>query len=135
MHDYKNKSPYEILGVSKTDSTPVIERAYRNKIYLHCSMNQQAEDIYGNILKDIYTTALNILVNPETRKELDRELELKELIEQECLVGEEKYDTPLANWVGVFKEDGFKFIKIEDIENIEENLDTPPIQDIEPPLD
>lgn len=118
MHDYKNKNPYEILGVSKTDTTPVIERAYRNKIYLYCSMNQQAEDIYGNILKEIFTTALNILINPETRKQLDEELAFKELIEQQCVDQKEKQDTPIANWVGVFTEQEFKFIKIEEIENV-----------------
>lgn len=118
MHDYKNKNPYEILGVTETDTTPVIERAYRNKIYLYCTMNQEAEDIYGNILKDIFTTALNILINPETRKQLDQELALKELIEQQCVDKEEKADTLLANWIGVFAEEGFKFIKIEEIQNI-----------------
>ena len=107
MHDYKNKNPYEILGVSKTDTTPVIERAYRNKIYLYCTMNQKAEDIYGNIL-----------INPETRKQLDQELALKELIEQQCVDKGEKADTLLANWIGVFAEEGFKFIKIEEIQNI-----------------
>ena len=44
-------------------------------------MNNEATDIYGNILKDIFTTALNILLNPETRKQLDQELAFKRLIE------------------------------------------------------
>ena len=104
MHDYKNKSPYEILGVSKNDSVPVIERAYRNKIYLYCRMNPDASDIYGNILEDIFTSALNILINPETRKQLDQELSLKELIAQQSVDEKEVYDTPLANWVGIFSD-------------------------------
>lgn len=120
MHDYKNNTPYEILGVSRTDTTPIIERAYRNKIYLYCTMNHEAEDIYGNILKDIFTTALNILTNHETRKQLDQELALKDLIEQQCVEQKEECDTPIANWIGIFTEKDFKFIKIEDIQNIED---------------
>ena len=117
MHDYKNKNPYEILGVNRNDSNPVIERAYRNKIYLYCSMNQQAEDIYGNILKDIFTTALNILTNPITRKQLDQELALKELIEQQCVDEKDKQDTLVSEWFGIFTETDFVFTN--ELNNIE----------------
>lgn len=120
MHDYKNKNPYEILGVSETDSSPVIERAYRNKIYLYCAMNNEATDIYGNILKDIFTTALNILLNPETRKQLDQELAFKRLIESSNPDDKSEEITHIDNWVGIYNENGFKFIKIEQIENTED---------------
>lgn len=120
MHDYKNKNPYEILGVSETDSSPVIERAYRNKIYLYCTMNQNAIDMYGNILKDIFTTSLNILLNPETRKQLDQELSFKKLIESSNIEDNSNDKTHIDNWVGIYNDNGFKFIKIEQIENTED---------------
>ena len=114
MLDYKNKNPYEILGVQKTDSAPVIEREMRNKMYLYCSMNSEATDINGYKLQDLYKEAARILTTPEERKKLDIELSIQEHISNIDIKKETKNSTEdITNIFGLISNDGtFSFIKI-----------------------
>ena len=75
MLDFKDKTPYEILNVSETAFTPVIERQLRHKLSLYCSLDRNATDAYGNDLKTIFEEAARTLMDPELRKKLDKRLQ------------------------------------------------------------
>ena len=114
MLDYKNKNPYEILGVQKTDSAPVIEREMRNKMYLYCSMNSEATDVNGFKLKDLYKEAARILTTPEERKKLDTELLIQEYLTSENITTSSSTELEdLTNIYGILSTEGnFFFVKM-----------------------
>lgn len=118
MLDYKNKNPYEILGVQKTDSDPVIEREMRNKMYLYCSMNSEATDVNGYKLKDLYKEAARILTTPEERKKLDTELSIQEHLSNIDIKKETKTSPEdITNIFGLISNDGkFSLIRINNEE-------------------
>lgn len=74
MLDFTDKTPYEILNVSETAITPVIERQLRHKLSLYCALDRNATDINGNNLREIFEQAAQTLTDPIKRKKLDQKI-------------------------------------------------------------
>lgn len=82
MLDFTDKTPYEILNVSETAFTPVIERQLRHKLSLYCALDRNATDINGNNLREIFEQAAKTLIDPNLRKQLDARLHKERQLEQ-----------------------------------------------------
>lgn len=82
MLDFTDKTPYEILNVSETAFTPVIERQLRHKLSLYCALDRNATDINGNNLREIFDQAAKTLIDPNLRKQLDARLHKERQLEQ-----------------------------------------------------
>lgn len=66
------QNPYIILGIPETATDSEIKVALKSKVEIFCGRDLNNKDIEGNYLFQTYNEAAKILLNQETRKEVDR---------------------------------------------------------------
>ena len=80
-------NPYVILGIPETATEKDIKIALKSKVSLFCGKDLNQKDIEGNYLFQRYNEAAKLLLNSESRKEIDRilnqEKEYTSLVPQE----------------------------------------------------